>query len=121
MQNKNYKESSIIGVALGVIVATLTTWLVMLLRQRTQPANNTRAIGSLVRRDGAIGNKISPHSGWSNGKCRGAESARRSGTSLHVQRRCGLFIRKKKQNMESAYQVHDRRWTGHLHLLGSLF
>ena len=47
MQNKNYKESSIIGVALGVIVATLTTWLVMLLRQRNQPANDTRAIETL--------------------------------------------------------------------------
>ena len=38
MQGKDHRESSIIGLTIGVIVAALTTWLVMLLRQRSQPA-----------------------------------------------------------------------------------
>ena len=42
MQGKDHKESSIIGLTLGVIVAALTTWLVMLLRQRAQPPNHTQ-------------------------------------------------------------------------------
>lgn len=42
MKGKNHPESSVIGIALGVVVAALTTWLVMLLRQRTQPVNNIR-------------------------------------------------------------------------------
>jgi predicted PurR-regulated permease PerM len=40
MKEKNHPESSVIGIALGVVVAALTTWLVMLLRQRTQSTSN---------------------------------------------------------------------------------
>jgi predicted PurR-regulated permease PerM len=43
MQEKDHKESSVIGLALGVVVAALTAWLVLLLRQRSQPASFTRA------------------------------------------------------------------------------
>jgi predicted PurR-regulated permease PerM len=39
MKEKNHREDSSIGIALGVIVSALTAWLVILLRQRRQPAN----------------------------------------------------------------------------------
>ena len=39
MQEKNHQGSSVIDLALGVIVAALTTWLVVLLKRRNQPAN----------------------------------------------------------------------------------
>ena len=55
MQGKDHKESSIIGLTLGVIVAALTTWLVMLLRQRElNPPSHTRTVRKLLSEGMAI-------------------------------------------------------------------
>ncbi len=67
MQGKDHKESSVIGLALGMIVAALTTWLVMLLRQRSSTCHLCQDNRSLARRDGHIGNKTNHYSGTSNG------------------------------------------------------
>ena len=121
MQGKDHKESSVIGLALGVVVAALTAWLVMLLRQRTQPANNTRTTEALPEGMAPLETKSISTQDNQMESATASESTCRSGTSLPVQRRCGLFIRKKNQDMESAHQVHDWRGIGHLHPLGFLF